>query len=246
MMIGGFGIYQHAVAATGEIGVLQPMFGVSSATLAVCAVVLLRERFSRLEWVALTVMLVGLAVLGTTAERRPPAVTPVGLAVGFAIFAAVLLSVRDRGVWLARFLPLEFVLGAGGGLLQGLGLIFVAVFGHEREAGGAVVWQAALLACALACFVGQFACLQGGVQVGRAMVVVTLNGVVTNLVAIGGGMSILGQALPADARRAALQLGSVVAVVVASAVLARRGATLSGATAPAVEAGEPTPAGSVV
>src|SRR5438874_11761714 len=72
MMAAGFLSFQYAVASNGEIAILQPMFGAGSAMLAVCAVVFLHERFSPLEWLALVVLLVGLAVLGFAAEAHAP------------------------------------------------------------------------------------------------------------------------------------------------------------------------------
>jgi hypothetical protein len=126
----------------------------------------------------------------------------------------------------------EFRLGVIGGLLQGSGLILVGAYGAYETSGGRW-WTPMLVAGALVFFTGNFLALQRGIQVGRALVVVTLNGIVTNLFSIGGGILVLGEHLPASRGRAALQVVALATIVVMSGVLARL------STAESASSGEP-------
>jgi len=134
----------------------------------------------------------------------------------------LLLAAFNSARFVRSFSP-EFMLGAGGGLVQGVGLILMGTFSFYRHEPGAL-WSFLLIPCAAACFLASFVSMQSGVQVGRAMIVITLNTVVTNLVAITGGVFVLGETLPTDPFRAGLEIPAFAAIVVASGILAHLGA----------------------
>lgn len=223
LMIAGFACFQVAVASTGRIAVLQPMFSVGGVLLAIFAVTLLHERFRVAEWLGLAVLLVAAAILGVTVERQAGHPSALGVAAAAVLGVVAVLLLVAGGSRLSQRYSLEFLLGVGGGIVQGVGLILMGA--HATwSAHGAAGWSALLVPAALACFAISFVSMQRGVQEGRAMVVVTLNTVTTNVMAIAGGLLVLGERLPSNEAGAVLQLGAVAAIVVASGVLARFGA----------------------
>jgi drug/metabolite transporter (DMT)-like permease len=217
MMGLGFGCFQIAVAMTGEISILQPIFCAGGALLAVLAVVFLHERFTPLEWLALVLLVLAGPILALTAEAHATHLAPIGLMLTTALGVVVVAL----GLWgagsLSRFLGLEFVLGVGGGLIQGVGLISMGAYSYYSGAGAP--WSLLLVLFAVTCFLASFISMQRGVQEGRAMVVVTLNAVVTNVMAIAGGILVLGETLPEGPHLAALQMAAFAAIVAGSGVL---------------------------
>jgi drug/metabolite transporter (DMT)-like permease len=224
LMASGFALFQLAVASTGRIAVLQPMFSVGGVLLAILAVTLLHERFRAAEWVALGVILAAATVLGVTVEPQAGRPSALGVGIAAAVGGAAVLLMLAGGGRLSRRYSLEFLLGVGGGVVQGVGLVLMGAHA-TLSASGAGVWSALLVPAALACFAMSFISMQRGVQEGRAMIVVTLNTVTTNVMAIAGGLLVLGERLPSDELRAALLIVSVAAIVAASGVLARFGAS---------------------
>jgi drug/metabolite transporter (DMT)-like permease len=223
MLIGGFGLYQFALAETGQVSVLQPIGGAGLALLALLAVLFLKEHLGRSEWISLIALIVGIIALGLSAEKHErefsgPALA--GLLVTAALIAAAVLAARR---FLVRAVPLESLVAAASGLAQGLGLILMAEFGHLTEEGQPITGSL-LLAVALACYSLNLLLIQRGFQEGRATVVIAISTAVTNAVAIVGGIAVLGESLPESDYLAGVQVAALITIILASLPLARLGA----------------------
>jgi drug/metabolite transporter (DMT)-like permease len=223
LLLGGFGLFQFALVQTGEVSVLQPMGAAGLVFLALVAVLFLKERLSPGEWVSLLALVGGIILLGTTAESHPRAFSGRALLAVLLVAGGLGWGMTVARQWVARLVPPESLAGAIGGVIQGLGLLFMAAFGHFGKAGH-VVGGSLFLVAAMACYTLNLLILQRGLQEGRATVVITINTAATNVVAIAGGMVVLGEHLPQSDTLAALQVGAFAVVVLASIPLARLGA----------------------
>ena len=123
------------------------------------------------------------------------------------------------GAWKEGDAAEEFLFGAGGGIAQGYGLVVMAVFNfYDRT--GAPAWRHAIAAAAFLFYGANLAVMQRGFQRGRAAMVVTINTVVANVVAIVGGMLVLGQRPGPDALSATLQIVAMALAVLSMIPLA--------------------------
>ncbi len=225
----GWAIHVGALA-NAPLSLVQP-FAAGGLALAVPAAArFLGERLSRREKIAVAIMalaLVGLSVGAGAGPATPAFGAPLmllylaGAATLAALFAALPAAARR-----------PHALGAAAGVLYGAAdtaTKAVTAGAHASLAGLISPWLGAVV---LASAVAFFA-FQRGLQIGEAIPVIALMTVVTNLVAVVGGLLVFGEPLGASPALAALHLvafglAGVAAWLLAGAHarLAERGAAL--------------------
>jgi hypothetical protein len=225
----GWALHVGALA-NAPLSLVQP-FAAGGLALAVPAAArFLGERLSRRERTAVALMvlaLVGLSVGAAAGPASPAFGAPLMVLylLGAAVLAALLAALPA-----ARRRP--HALGAAAGVLYG-----AADTSTKAVTAGAHTWLAAvaspwLLAVVLASVAAFFA-FQRGLQIGRAIPVIALMTVLTNIVAVVGGLLVFGEPLGGSPALAALHvaafgLAGVAAWLLAGAHarLAERGAAL--------------------
>ncbi len=211
-------------AANAPISLVQPLLGTGLIVLAGFSVFYLNEKLSTGEWIGIGTLIIGLALLGGSAERGEvrglEAVSwgrLVGLTVvllGFVV-AARLIELRRPG----RF-SIELVLGAAGGVMIGIGALFTRVMMLEFKAGN-VVFGSLLVFVAMGSMLIGMITQQGGFQRGRAITVTAILAVLNKVIAIFGGMFALGEVLPENAVRLGLRITALAALLAGTILLAR-------------------------
>jgi drug/metabolite transporter (DMT)-like permease len=228
-------------AANAPISLVQPLLGTGLIVLAGFSVFYLNEKLSTGEWIGVITLIIGLTLLGGSAEREEirglEAISwgrLVGLTVvllGF-VLAARVVELRRPG----RF-SIELVLGAAGGVMIGIGALFTRVTMLEFKAGNAafgILLASVTMGSLLIGMITQ----QGGFQRGRAMTVSAILAVLNKLIAIFGGMFALGEVLPENAVKQSLRVAALAALLAGTLLLARfnKPESASAAAEPELEA----------
>jgi drug/metabolite transporter (DMT)-like permease len=213
-----------AAAANAPISLVQPILGTGLIVLAGFSVFYLKEKLSAGEWIGVITLIVGLALLGGSAERgevRGLEAISWGRLVGLTVVllgfvaAARLIELRRPG----RF-SIELLLGAAGGVMMGIGALFTRVMMLEFKSGN-VVFGMLLISVAMGSMLIGLITQQGGFQRGRAMTVTSILAVLNKVTAIFGGMFALGEVLPEDAFKQGLRVTGLVALLAGTVLLAR-------------------------
>jgi drug/metabolite transporter (DMT)-like permease len=188
-----------------------------------------RRRPGARELVAIGLVVVALAALGIGADAKPSGVPPAG---GLLAFEAI----AGLTAWaIARSRGGPHRLGLAAGILYGgTNLALAALLASGGP--GAVVGVALVTGAAVTA--GGFFAFQAGLQAGPATGVVTLMTAGTNVVAILGGLLVMGEPLGATPALAALHAGAFALVVLAGLLAATE---LSRLEAPAAAPGTPMP-----
>lgn len=215
-----------AAAANAPISLLQPILGTGLVVLAGFSVFYLKERLSTGEWIGVFTLIVGLAILGASAERgevRDLEAVSWNRLIGLTVFLLALIfaakKVQDRRP--GRF-SVELVVGAASGMMIGIGALFTRVTLLEFKAGNLLLGTPLLFVTLASMLSGVFT-QQGGFQRGRAMTVTALLAVLNKVIAIFGGMFALGEVLPEDEVKQSLRLTGLVALLAGTVLLARFG-----------------------
>jgi len=213
-----------AAAANAPISLVQPILGTGLIVLAVFSVFYLKEKLAAGEWIGIFTLIIGLALLGASAERGEirglEAISwgrLVGLTVvllGFVVAARV-IELRRPGTF-----NIELVLGAAGGVMIGIGALFTRVMMLEFKSGN-VVFGMLLVSVVMGSMLIGLITQQGGFQRGRAMTVTAILAVLNKVIAIAGGMFALGEVLPEDAFKQGLRVTGLAALLAGTVLLAR-------------------------
>jgi drug/metabolite transporter (DMT)-like permease len=229
-------------AANAPISLLQPILGTGLIVLAGFSVFYLEEKLSIGEWTGVFTLIVGLSMLGASAEsgevRDLEAVSwdrLIGLTV--LLLALIFAAKRIEDLRSGRF-SIELVLGAAGGVMIGIGALFTRVMLLEFKAGNFLLGTLLIFVTLAPMLSGVFT-QQGGFQRGRAMTVTALLAVLNKVIAIFGGMFALGEVMPEDPVKQGLRVTGLVALLVGTVLLARfsKSEGTSTAVKPELEAG---------
>ena len=226
--LAGWGFYVAALALA-PLSLVQATSAGGIGVLALFAQRASKVPLMRHEWVAVSVSVTGLALLGASLEGGSP-----------AGHSAAWLPVL---VWLAcSAVAAAIAAGPGASLLvagSGLGLAAGVLYGAgdiaTKAAVGGGVWLV-LVPVVLAAHGLAFVCLQFGFQRGGALATAGTSTLLTNALPIAGGIALFHERVPGGGL-GALRVAAFALVVVGAAVLAR------GASG---ESGSPVEAGSVL
>lgn len=190
-----------------------------------------RRRPGARELVAIALIVVALATLGVGAGARPAGAPSAMVLVAFEALAALgACAIAGRG-------PAGDAgphrLGLAAGVLYGATNVALAAL---LASGRAAALVTVAIVAGAAVTAGGFFAFQRGLQSGPATGVVTLMTAGTNVIAILGGLLVMGESLGARPALAALHAGAFALVVVAGLLAA------SSLEAPAPEPGTPMPA----
>ena len=193
-----------------------------------------RRRPGTRELVAVGLVVVALAALGIGAGARPAGAPPAAVLLAFEVIAALAAWAVARRGYEARARP--HALGLAAGILYGGTNVALAAL---LASGGAPLVVAIALLAGAAVTAGGFFAFQSGLQSGPATGVVTLMTAGTNVVAILGGLLVMGDPLGATPGLVALHAGAFALVVLAGLLAASE---LSQLEELAAAPGTPTPA----
>ncbi|MEA2149919.1 MAG: hypothetical protein QOD69_1749 [Solirubrobacteraceae bacterium] len=188
-----------------------------------------RRRPGTRELVAIGLIVVALATLGVGAGAKPAGAPPAAALLAFATIAALVAAAIAR-----RGHPHR--LGLAAGVLYGTTNLALAAL---LASGGGLAVVAVAVVAGAAVTAGGFFAFQRGLQSGPPTGVVTLMTAGTNVVAILGGLLVMGESLGATPALAALHAGAFALVVLAGLLAATE---LSRLEAPAAAPGTPMPA----
>ena len=218
----GWVLFLKAIA-NAPVSIVQPVLGFGLCVLALFSVVFLKERLRGLEWFGVALMIGGIVLLGLSGAREPPHAASVStlplVAVSVAMMAllaaAVPLARAGRGV------SLPAVLGLAAGVLIGLGALYTKGLFLTLAAGSPSLAWLVFLPLTLSTNIAGLWVQQAGFQQGRALIVVAMNAVTNKIVAIVGGMAVLGELLPRDTGLAAARLAGFATILVGTVILTR-------------------------
>jgi drug/metabolite transporter (DMT)-like permease len=195
-----------------------------------------RRRPGTRELLAIGLVVLGLAALGIGAGAKragaPPAMTLLAFE---AIAALVAWAIARRG---GGDRGVAHRLGLAAGILYGATNVALAAL---LASGGATALIAVAVVAGAAVTGGGFFAFQRGLQSGPATGVVTLMTAGTNVVAILGGLLVMGEPLGATPGLAVLHAGAFGVVVLAGVLAASALGQVSRLEAPAAAPGTPMP-----
>jgi drug/metabolite transporter (DMT)-like permease len=213
-----------ASAANAPISLVQPILGTGLVVLAGFSVFYLNEKLSAGEWIGIFTLIIGLVLLGGSAERGEvrglEAISWgrfVGLTVvllGFVV-ATRLIELRRPGTF-----SIELVVGAACGVMFGIGALVTRVMMLEFKAGNVVLGMLLVLVF-MAVGLGGLITQQGGFQRGRAITVTAILAVLNKIIAIFGGMFALGEVLPENPVKQGLRVTALALLLSGTVLLAR-------------------------
>jgi drug/metabolite transporter (DMT)-like permease len=234
LLIGGYAVYLMAVSArSAPISLLQPLFASGLLVVAFLAVVYLNERLGPGEWTGVGLLLVGVILIGLSAEE--PQTLAVGLdrtlfagfLTGAGMLVAILICVLQRP---HTSTVAEFLFGILTGVLLGTGYLNTKVV--------AIAWQEGstrLVIVAVACMaiglIGGLCVLQIAFRSGRALIVTAVNLVTNQLLVVAGGLYCLGERFPNQGFPFAARVGGLVGILSGILMLARLSTAMSAAPA---------------
>lgn len=230
LLVGGYVVYAAAVGArAAPISLLQPLFASGVLVVALLAVVYLHERLAGLEWLGVAILVVGVLLLGASAEENTALRESIAgrrLAVflmSIAVIAGFLVLALRRAATAVR---VEFLLGVLTGLLLGTGylhtkILMVAI--HQRNMVLAIL-ASVLMAAGL---VGGLVMLQMAFRRGRALVVTAVNLVTNQVLVVCGGLFCLGESLPRDPLLFKARIAGLGGILLGIVLLARLSAPRS-------------------
>jgi hypothetical protein len=193
-----------------------------------------RQRPGTRELIAIALIVVALATLGAGAAAKPAGAPPAAALLVFEVIAALVAwAIAGRG-HAADAGPHR--LGLAAGVLYGATNVALAAL---LASGGAPALVTVAVGAGIAVTAGGFFAFQRGLQSGPATGVVTLMTAGTNVVAILGGLLVMGESLGTAPGLAALHAGAFALVVLAGLLAASE---LSRLEEPAAEPETPMPA----
>ena len=212
---GGWVLFVQATAL-GDISLVQPLMSAGDLLLVVMAVVFLKERLIRIEWVGILLTVLGAVALAWEAENSN--VTSfdgmrlvILLGITAVLGGALLLANR-------RTHRPEVLLAVVVGLCFGAGSILTKALTVDSSASGqtiltlAIVFNPMLLAVVLANVIG-LVLLQAAFQRGRASVIVPLQLAMANALTVLAGIVIFAEHITS------LRAAGIVLIVLGTAML---------------------------
>jgi drug/metabolite transporter (DMT)-like permease len=225
LMVLSWGLYLAALA-NAPISIVQPLLGMGLAVLAVFSVFYLKERLAVGEWLGIATMIVGLVLMGISAEKHEAGSVDTINYPWLIILSAGLLTLVGLAYIIEKkkpgFFNLELILGAAGGILVGVAALFTRPMMLEVKADNDGVF-AVLLVVVIVLNITGIIVQQGGFQRGRAMTVVAILAVLNKVIAVVGGFLVLGEALPDDKVKAGLRISALGCLLVGTWLLSRFG-----------------------
>lgn len=232
LLVLGYGLFMRACTAkAAPISVLQPIFAFGVVIVAVMAVIYLKERFGALEWFGVALLVVGVVLLGYSAEEGNrdeaqvylPQLLLYTFGLGGLIGVAAFLISRPQHV-----VNVEFLYGVLAGVLLGIGYLNTRTFSLEIRAVVMGEWVhydilALGLILLLVGLFGGLVVLQKGFRRGRALIITAVNLVVNQVIVVAGGMFCLGERFPRDPSHFKERVFGLGAILVGTVILARFG-----------------------
>ncbi|MDO8186441.1 hypothetical protein Q5424_15815 [Conexibacter sp. JD483] len=218
----GAWIFHVLALALAPISVVQAVLASGLVLLAVMADRLFGFAVGKRQWIGLTAMTTGLALITVTqpavhGSHSSFSVTAMiafeGLLLG--VGALLIVGTRIAGV---RAKKQGLALGAAAGVLFGVSDVALkALTGLLSDAGPLGLVSPWLLVAALAS-VSAFYASARGLQDGDAVPVIAITGTAANIVGIAGGIVVFGDPMPSDTVGIVLQAVGFLLIVVASAL----------------------------
>jgi hypothetical protein len=210
--LGGWGLYVAALVFA-PLSLVQATSAGGIGVLALFAQRASKVPLVRHEWVAVSVSIAGLALLGASLQggssaSHTAAWLPVLGGLGCSAVAAAIAAG-----------PGASLLVAGSGLGLAAGVLYGAGDVATKAAVGGGVWLI-LIPAVLAAHGLAFACLQLGFQRGGALATAGTSTLLTNALPIAGGIAVFHERVPGGGH-GALRLAAFALVVAGAAVLAR-------------------------
>ncbi|UCD86054.1 MAG: hypothetical protein JSU92_07635 [Deltaproteobacteria bacterium] len=225
IVIIGWILYLIAVA-NAPISIIQPAIGFGLVILALFSVFYLKEDVKLREWVAVAMMILGIALLGLSADpSEAEHVTLHGyllLIVSIAVSLTILLFILLQKYFIQN-MNLEVVLGIATGLVMGLAALYTKALFNCLDGGDSLLAFAFFLPLVIASNFLGITIMQSGFQRGKALIVVSLSAVINKIVAIIGGMVSMGEHLPEDPLLATGRILAFVFILFGTGLLARFG-----------------------
>lgn len=231
LLLGGYAVYGLAMSArAAPISLLQPLSASGLLVVALMAVVYLNERFDTLEWLGVALLLLGVILLGFSAENSPrwtvgvhdPRLAAFLLATAAAALFVV-MTIR-RTATPARA---ECLFGVLAGLLLGTGYLNTKIFALAVQAHRPGLALVAGLCMALG-LGGGLAVLQMGFRRGRALIVTAVNLVTNQVLVVTGGLICLGERFPTQPWPFAARSAGLAGILFGIILLARLSAGANG------------------
>jgi len=211
-------------AANAPISIIQPLLGTGLIVLAAFSVLYLDEKLSAGEWIGIFTLIAGLVTLGASVEagevRGLEAISwarliALSVVLMGSVFAAKAIEQKRPGT-----IGIELVVGGAGGVMIGIGALFIRVMMLEFKAGN-IALGILLSLVAMGSQLSGFFTQQGGFQRGRAITVTAILAVLNKVIAIFGGMFALGEVLPENPAKQGLRLAALAALLAGTLLLAR-------------------------
>lgn len=205
----GAGLFLAAISArAAPVSLLQPLATFGLVVNALLAVVWLRERFNRGEWLGVALLFLGVVLVGASAQT--PAGEPTLHHQSLPYFLAVILVLAGGAfVWLMRgrdHLLVEVLYGLLAGLLLGLGYFDAKTSALAwRQAGGGIAALYTILM--VGGLVGGFLTLLKGYYQGRVVIVKSTSFVINQVVVGVGGIYCLSEGFPQQTLALSARLG---------------------------------------
>ncbi len=171
--------------ALGEISLVQPLMSAGDLLLVLMAVVFLKERLSKKEWLGLALTVIGAAALSWNAETRI-AQTSGGLRLAMLM---TLLFIAACGLLLARrfFVKTEITLAVVVGLAFGAGAVLTEALTAQSPVITSDILLNPLLIGVIGANAAGLVALQAAFQRGRASVVIPVQLAIANAITVLAG-----------------------------------------------------------
>lgn len=214
--LAGWGVYVLALASA-PLSLVQAFLSGGLILVVPLAVVLLGHRLRPSELWAIGGLAVSLALLSVGTGEGSGSIDSSGL--------GVYLAVATVGAAALAFLPGRggpgVALGLAAGTLFGAADVAVKALTLVAQTGGAdAILRSPWLLAAAVDSVGAFFCFQRALQLGRALTVIALMTAATNLIAILGGLLVLGDPLGSSRALSAMHVAAFLGVGVTCWLLA--------------------------
>ncbi len=214
----GWGMHVAALSHA-PLSLVQAFVAGGLVLLAPVATVVLHQRMTSAEWLAVVTIVFGLVVLSIGLREPAGRVHVRGIALTAFMVCCLGVALVLLGGWASRWRA--HALGLAGGILYGAGDTSIkALTLVASHRGIAHVLISPWLATAVVATVGAFFCFQRGLQTGRAVPVVVLMTGGTTVVSVAGGFAVFGDPIGHTPLLAALHVVAFVLVTIGSALLA--------------------------
>jgi len=227
IMAAGWGMYLFSMAKAPLI-VIQPLQGTGIVFFVIFSLVVLKERMQVREWLSVGALMAGVVLLAAGSDYQKPDNATSGSRLALfsvvilAFGAGSLLSVLKKG---RRDLNTDFVYGAASGLFMGLAAVYTKAMLLQARGTGA--HSPLLLVLYLVIVAGLnlagLLLMQKGFELGKAVIIVTLQTALTGAVPVAGGILVLSERI-ASGFTGVEQAAGIILTVAGTMLLGRFGA----------------------